>query len=122
MKPQKTVTLPGKSRLSDEDVKDFGNKAETVTQKKEPSKKPVNKRKVKTKAPVARVKRDSFTMPEEDYELIQKTINRLMKSGVLPNKGEVLRAGLKALNAMPVNELKQVAEEVEKIKTGRPVE
>lgn len=122
MKPQKTVTLPGKSRLSDEDVEDFGNKAETVTQKKAPSKNPVNKRKVKTKAPVARVKRDSFTMPEEDYELIQKTINRLMKSGVLLNKGEVLRAGLKALNAMTVNELKQVAGEVEKIKTGRPVE
>jgi hypothetical protein len=59
-----------------------------------------------------KVKRDSFTMPEDDYELINKLIHKLMKSGVLMNKGEILRVGLKALNGMPIKDLKLVCEQV----------
>lgn len=126
MKAEKEVKLPSRKRMNDDDVEDFGNKAETEVQKEEkaaPKKKTVTRsRKPKPKPTAAKVKRDSFTMPEDDYLLIQRTINRLMKSGVLLNKGEVLRAGLHALNAMPVKELKAVAEGVERVKTGRPPE
>lgn len=70
----------------------------------------------------SQVKRDSFTMPLDDYDLIDKTMVRLMKKGILLNKGEILRAGLHALKKMKIDELVEAAEGVEKVKTGRPVE
>jgi hypothetical protein len=129
-----SVKPRGKPTIDEDAVEDFGNQAETETQKKTSRRsKVLNKQingekstprnpKKKIKPAAEKVKRDSFTMPENDYEIIGKLISKLMRSGILMNKGEVLRAGLKALNSMPIKELKAVCEEVEKIKTGRPKE
>ena len=65
------------------------------------------------------VKRDSFTMPLSDYELIPKLQKRCMKAGVGANKSEILRAGLTALDAMSDEELLGFIERLEKVKTGR---
>jgi len=70
--------------------------------------------------PQALVIRDSFTMPEKDYELIRAIQANLLKVGVHLNKSEILRAGLHALIEMQQPGLMKVAAGVEKVKTGRP--
>lgn len=67
-----------------------------------------------------KVIRDSFTIPEEEYELISRIKKRCMKAGVGVNKSEVLRAGLAALAAMPDRELVSLFGKLERVKTGRP--
>lgn len=67
-----------------------------------------------------RVIRDSFTMPGFDYDLIWTIKQRCLVLGMGVTKSEVLRAGLKALMAMPEKDLKAVVEGLEKVKTGRP--
>ena len=67
-----------------------------------------------------RVKRDSFTMPMVDYELIAALQKKCLKAQVRANKSEILRAGLAALMAMSEEELARVVEDLPKVKTGRP--
>lgn len=67
-----------------------------------------------------KVVRDSFTMPQTDYELITALKNRSLNSGVQTTKSEILRAGLLALDQMTDTDFLDKLENVEKIKTGRP--
>ncbi len=67
-----------------------------------------------------KVVRDSFTMPQTDYELITALKKRSLESGIQTTKSEILRAGLSALNQMTEVEFVSKIEAVEKIKTGRP--
>ena len=66
-----------------------------------------------------RVKRDSFTMPVVDHELIANLQKRCMKSAISPTKSEILRAGLAALCAMEDTDLAILVEALPKVKTGR---
>jgi hypothetical protein len=66
------------------------------------------------------VVRDSFTMPENDYELIELLRQRCLKNGVSVTKSEVFRAGLHVLSKMSNEALLDAMEQLEKIKTGRP--
>lgn len=68
----------------------------------------------------SKVIRDSFTMPEDDYNLIAGIRSRCLKAGVTVNKSEVIRAGLNALNEMSDKELLEIIERLAKVKTGRP--
>lgn len=69
---------------------------------------------------VGRVIRDSFTIPDDEYEMISLIKKRCMKVGVSANKSEVLRAGLAALNGMSDRELANVFQDLARVKTGRP--
>ena len=69
------MTLQVKKRTSsegllDEEIEAFGNQAETEV------KKPVPKSKV-IQAPVKKVVRDSFSMPEDDYSLIAVVLREM---------------------------------------------
>jgi hypothetical protein len=64
--------------------------------------------------------RDSFTLPENDYELIEQLRQRSLKNGINVTKSEVFRAGLHALTKMSDKEFIKIVEGLEKIKTGRP--
>jgi hypothetical protein len=110
--------------VSDEAAENFGNNAETERQKKTKSKAKPAKRKnsTKSKTETGKVVRDSFTMPEDDYALIDKTQRRFMRLAIMLNKGEILRAGLHALEQLSNAELKELSVKVEKVKTGRPAE
>jgi hypothetical protein len=119
MKPSKSVKLPNKKRLNDDDVADFANKAETETQKIKP-KPPTRKKKVVAEPDQPKIVRDSFTMPDYDYKLIQEIKERFMFAGVSMTKGEILRAGLHALLDLPDTKFKRRGILVDKIKTGRP--
>ena len=98
--PVKSITkAPGKSG-----VKPAPKKAE---------KKPKKEQKVK-------VVRDSFTMPQNEYQKIAEIKVICLKAKMHVKKSEVLRAGLKLLAVLNATQLKHALGSLEKIKTGRP--
>jgi hypothetical protein len=72
------------------------------------------------KKPKLKVVRDSFTMPQSEYQKIAEIKELCLKSGVQVKKSEVLRAGVIALCAMNEEQLKAAMSTLDKIKTGRP--
>lgn len=68
----------------------------------------------------AKVVRDSFTMPQNEYQKIAEIKETCLKAGLPVKKSEVLRAGLKALADLKTTQLRRALADVEKIKTGRP--
>ena len=74
----------------------------------------------KSKIVKAKVIRDSFSFPEQDYLKISELKKTCLAAGIHVKKGEILRAGLHLLAKLNLAELKQAVEQVEKVKTGRP--
>jgi len=64
--------------------------------------------------------RDSFTMPKAEYAVIDELKQRAARLGRPAKKSELLRAGVKALNAMSDDILRAALLAVPTIKTGRP--
>lgn len=64
--------------------------------------------------------RDSFTMPKAEYQRIDALKARGAALGRPVKKSELLRAGIKLLDALPDAELMQVLGDLASIKTGRP--
>jgi hypothetical protein len=60
-------------------------------------------------------------MPASDYKLIAEIQSRALTSGLGVTKSKVLRAGLRLLDAMSSEQLKEVLAAVEDVKTGRPL-
>lgn len=111
--------LKGSLLMEEQTVKDRFEKAESLLGGK--ARADVNDREVvKPKKEKVKVVRDSFTMPQADYELLKLLKNRSLKSGIETNKSEILRAGLLALNQMTERDFLNKIENVEKVKTGRP--
>ena len=67
-----------------------------------------------------KIVRDSFTMPQDEYQKISEIKEACLKSGLHVKKSEVMRAGLKVLSGLTAAQLKQALGNLEKIKTGRP--
>lgn len=82
-----------------------------------PEKKHKKEKKAESKVKVVR---DSFTMPQADYELVASLKQRALTAGLHVKKSELLRAGLQALDKLSVAQLKRAMAGLEKIKTGRP--
>ena len=64
--------------------------------------------------------RDSFTIPKDEYEVLDELKQRCAKLSQPSKKSELLRAGLKALAAMTDKNLLTAVQAVPSIKTGRP--
>lgn len=67
-----------------------------------------------------KVVRDSFTMPQADYELIAVLKQKALKAGLHVKKSELLRASLQTFSKLTVVQLKRAISGLEIIKTGRP--
>jgi hypothetical protein len=78
--------------------------------------KPVKPAKVKK----PKLVRDSFTIPKDEYVVINSLKLRAGKLGQSVKKSELLRAGVKALAAMTDIQFKAALSNVPTIKTGRP--
>ena len=78
--------------------------------------KPVKPAKVKK----PKLVRDSFTIPKDEYVVIDSLKLRAGKLGQSVKKSELLRAGIKALAAMTDIQFKAALSNVPTIKTGRP--
>jgi hypothetical protein len=64
--------------------------------------------------------RDSFTIPKDEYMVIDSLKLRAGKLSQAVKKSELLRAGVKALAAMTDIQFKAALSNVPTIKTGRP--
>lgn len=86
------------------------------------SPKPTKPVKVAKPAKVKKPKlvRDSFTIPKDEYVVIDALKVRAGKLGQAIKKSELLRAGIKALAAMSDIQFKAALSNVPTIKTGRP--
>lgn len=69
--------------------------------------------------PQPKVVRDSFTMPETDYNLMHELQDRALGLRIRTTKGEILRAGLHALERLSDADFTQILSGVEKLKPGR---
>ena len=67
-----------------------------------------------------KVVRDSFTMPEGDYDKLAALKARCLTAGIHVKKSELLRAGLQVLETLPAKKLLAIIAGVENVKTGRP--
>jgi hypothetical protein len=74
----------------------------------------------KSKSGKAKVIRDSFSFPKQDYQKISDLKKTCLEAGIHVKKGEVLRAGLNLLTKLNLEELKAAMDQVEKVPTGRP--
>jgi hypothetical protein len=76
----------------------------------------------KSKTPVKKAKlvRDSFTIPKTEYAAIDELKTRAVTLGTSVKKGELLRAGLMALQALSDAAYKRALAVVPALKTGRP--
>ncbi|MBU0620536.1 MAG: hypothetical protein KJ795_01690 [Gammaproteobacteria bacterium] len=83
--------------------------------------KPAKKLKKEKKADgKVKVVRDSFSMPQADYDLIAALKQKALQGGLHVKKSELLRASLQVLSKLSVAQLKRAVAGLEKIKTGRP--
>jgi hypothetical protein len=72
------------------------------------------------KAKKPKLVRDSFTIPKPEYAVLEQLKLRAARLGQPAKKSEVLRAGLKALEAMSDATLLASLAAVPRVKTGRP--
>ncbi|OIQ99811.1 hypothetical protein GALL_182080 [mine drainage metagenome] len=79
-----------------------------------------DKKQKKKADPKVKVVRDSFTMPQTDYDLIAALKQKALKAGLHVKKSELLRASLQAFAKLNAAQLKRAITSLEKIKTGRP--
>lgn len=112
VKATRSATKPVAGKAARTAVKPAAKKAAKAPAKPA-SKKPV-------KIPKIKVIRDSFTMPQNEYEEIGRIKDAFKKAGMPVKKSEILRAGLKALVKLTVAQQKTALARLEKIKTGRP--
>ncbi len=70
--------------------------------------------------PKQKLVRDSFTMPQDDFVLIQVLKDRAVGFKRPTKKSELLRAGLQALVALNDAQLAQVLDGLAPLKVGRP--
>ena len=80
--------------------------------------KPKAEKPLKVKKP--KLVRDSFTIPKMEYAVLEGLKQRAGQSGNPAKKSELLRAGIKALAAMPDAAFLVALKAVPAIKTGRP--
>ncbi len=116
--------IPAKSEMLKSASEELGvvlqeaahNNEQIVVQVVEETKVSIKKR----KPPKAKVIRDSFSFPEHDYLKISVIKKTCLAEGIHVKKGEILRAGLRFLSGLSIDQLKLAIEQVDRVKTGRP--
>jgi len=101
-----SIEKPSEATDTKEAVEAVEIEAKTANKKRKPFK--------------AKVIRDSFSFPEQDYLKISELKKACLAEGIHVKKSEILRAGLHLLTKLNFAELKQAVEQVEKVQTGRP--
>jgi len=67
-----------------------------------------------------KLKRDSFTIPKDEYAVLEQLKERAARAGRPAKKSELLRAGIQALACMADTAFLAAVTAVPSIKTGRP--
>lgn len=64
--------------------------------------------------------RDSFTMPQQEYAVLQDVKQACLRAGIDVKKSELLRIGVALLGQLDVTTLQAVLAALPQLKTGRP--
>ena len=83
-----------------------------------PKAKPAPEQKEKIKKP--KLVRDSFTMPEAEYQVLGDVKKACLKAGIAVKKSELLRVGVALIKNMDVARLKAAVSSLPPLKAGRP--
>ncbi len=113
-KPRVTAKVPSKST-----VKPTTSKGAT-TQVKPVAPTPATNDSKLLKSKKIKLVRDSFTIPKSEYLVLDDLKLRANELKHPVKKGELLRAGIKALAAMTATQLHAALQAVPALKTGRP--
>lgn len=111
-KPVETVPAPAPATKKDL----VARKAAAAKPAEAPA--PVAAKEVKAKKP--KLVRDSFTIPKDEYAVIEALKQRASALAQPVKKSELLRAGLKLLATLSDSALRTALQAVPSIKTGRP--
>lgn len=114
--PAKTAPAARKPAAPAKTAKPVAGKSLSAEQAK-PGKKAKKEKGARGKSKVVR---DSFTMPQVDYDKIAELKQVCQKAGVHVKKSELLRAGLQALSKLSIAQLERAIVQLVPIKTGRP--
>ncbi len=124
-----STKAPAKTASAAKQPKKAVTKPVEASKKKAPSAKPATPKAAKAPAPTAtrdaktkkpKLVRDSFTIPKDEYAVIETLKQRSAALAQPVKKSELLRAGLKVLAAMSDAALRSAVQSVPSIKTGRP--
>lgn len=74
----------------------------------------------KGKIKKSKLVRDSFTMPESEYKILNDVKKAFLKSGIAVKKSELLRAGIALLNTTSEDKLRILIAGLPPLKAGRP--
>ncbi|WP_229427246.1 hypothetical protein [Massilia atriviolacea] len=72
------------------------------------------------KARKAKLVRDSFTMPEQEYAVLGQVKKACLKAGFEIKKSELLRIGVALISDCDIATLQKVLSSLPQLKTGRP--
>lgn len=112
--PAKTVAAPVKKSVISKPVlqvpKAFATPVSPV--------KPAIEQKVKAKK--AKLVRDSFTMPEDEYQVLNDVKKACLKAGLAVKKSELLRIGVALIKNLDNAKLKAAIANLPLVKAGRP--
>ena len=72
------------------------------------------------KAKKVKLVRDSFTMPGNEYQVLQDIKKAALKAGIELKKSELLRIGIGMLKSITVAQLEQARAALTKLSAGRP--
>jgi hypothetical protein len=75
---------------------------------------------VQEKSRKPKLVRDSFTMPEAEYQVLRDVKKACLKAGIDVKKSELLRVGVALIKAMDTARLKQTIAALPPLKAGRP--
>ena len=121
--PSKSIPTAAPAKPSIKKVVKALSKVKLPATKKVAKSKPVPSPKTVKPAKPKKPKmvRDSFTIPKAEYAVLEDLKLRAIKLMRPIKKGELLRAGIKALAAMPDTAFLAALNAVPTLKTGRPV-
>lgn len=68
---------------------------------------------------VGHVVRHSYTMPEDEYTIIERIRAVCLKRMIVVNKSEVLRGGVRLLDQLSDREIVRLMQSLPKVKAGR---
>ena len=73
-----------------------------------------------TKTKKVKLVRDSFTMPANEYQILQEIKKASLKAGMEVKKSELLRIGVGLLNTLSIAQLGAARSALTKLSAGRP--
>ena len=80
----------------------------------------VIKKKKKVDVKHAKLVRDSFTIPEDELQLLADTKKKCLKAGIDIKKSELIRIGISIVHGLGLSRIKKEKNMLQPIKTGRP--